>query len=123
LVTPDKGDLRMIIIKNSDGIQLSELDFPTVMAGLLTIQQLTVTNTYTTARIVQIQAVASDKKQRGTAGSTYNSQFFSIDNVNYSNPLTVTIPASSSVLVYTKYAPASNTIPAEMQWALKWKEV
>ncbi|MCE7697875.1 MAG: hypothetical protein K8E24_003225 [Methanobacterium paludis] len=114
----------MIIIKNSDGIQLSELDFPTILAGIPTpIQQLTVTNTYTTAKTIQIQAVASDKNQRGTAGSTYNSQFFSTDNVNYSNPLTVTIPASSSVLVYTKYAPASNTIPAEMQWALKWNEV
>ncbi|AEG18631.1 hypothetical protein [Methanobacterium paludis] len=113
----------MIIIKNSDGIQLYELDFPTLMAGLLTIQQLTVTNTYTTAKTIQIQAVASDKNQMGTAGSTYNSQFFSTDNVNFSNPIIVTIPASSSVLVYTRYAPASNTIPGEMRWALKWNEV
>ncbi len=113
----------MIYIENSDGIQLSELDLPSFMAGLFNQQELKVVNTYSEAKNVLVKVVASDINQQGDSGSTYNATLLSTDGTNFSNSITVAVAASSSTNFYMRYAPASTTIPGEKEFALEYYEV
>ena len=113
----------MIYIENSDGVQLSELDLPTIMAGVLTQQELKVVNTYTIAKNVLIKAVASDVNQQGTGLATYGSTLFSTDGTNFSDSITVVVAASSTTTFYMRYAPASTTLPSEKQFAIEYHEI
>ena len=113
----------MIYIENSDGIQLSELDLPSFMAGLFNQQQLKVVNTYTEAKNVLIKAVASDVNQQGTALSTYNSVMFSTNGTDFTDNIKITVAASNSTTFYMRYAPASTTLPGEKEFAIEYYEV
>lgn len=113
----------MIYVENSDGIQLSELDLPSFMAGLFNQQQLKVVNTYTEAKNVLIKAVASDVNQQGTGLATYGSTLFSTNGTDFTDTITVAVAASSSTTFYMRYAPTSTTVPGEKQFALEYYEV
>ena len=113
----------MIYIENSDGIQLSEIDLPTIMAGELTQQELKVVNTYTVAKNVLIKAVASDVNQEGRPLDTYNSVMFSTNGTDFSSSITVAVAASSTATFYMRYAPASTTPPGEKQFAIEYYEI
>lgn len=93
------------------------------MAGLFNQQTLKVVNTYTEAKNVLIKAVASEINQSGTALSTYNAVLFSTNGTDFSDNITVAVAASSTTTFYMRYAPASTTIPNEMQFAIKYYEV
>lgn len=113
----------MIYVENSDGIQLSELDLPSFMAGLFNQQQLKVVNTYTEAKNVLIKAVASDVNQQGTGLATYGSTLFSTNGTDFTDTITVAVAASNTTTFYMRYSPASNTIPGEKQFAIEYYEI
>lgn len=113
----------MIYIKNSDGIQLSELDLPSKMAGEFSQQTLKMVNTYTKAVNVLIKAVKSEVNQQGTTMATYNSVMFSTNETDFTDTITVTVAASSTTTFYMRYAPASTTLPGEKEFAIEYYEI
>ena len=114
----------MIYIENSDGIQLSELDLPSKMAGEFSQQTLKMVNTYTTAVNVLIKAVKSEVNQQGRALDTYEAVMFSTNGTDFTDSsITVTVTASSSTTFYMRYAPASTTLPGEKEFAIEYHEI
>lgn len=113
----------MIYLTDDQGLRLSTLDLPDVMAGELVQVGLKVVNTYTTARNVILLPAEADTGQLGSSMDTWGSLLLSVDGSNFTQSLTVTVPASGSKTVYVRFQPTITARLGECRFALEYYEV
>lgn len=106
-----------ILIEDINGIILSEIDYAVQRGIPSPIQQIKLVNQSSKDKTVTLTP-SSSTSQNGTSVETYQAQFLSSDGTTYTNSLTVTVPASGTKTVYTKYSPPDNTIPGPKEWKL-----
>ncbi len=105
-----------MIFMDSNGIVINEMYFIVPRGTQSMAQQITIQNPFSIDKTITLYGIESPTNQLGRASDTYQAQFFSTDGVNYSQSLQVTIPGSSSVLIYTKFSPPDMAVPGDCEW-------
>ena len=105
-----------MIFMDSNGIVINEMYFIVPRGTQSMAQQITIQNPFTISKTITLYGIESPTNQLGRASDTYQAQFFSTDGVNYSQSLQITIPGSSSLLIYTRFSPSDMAVPGDCEW-------
>jgi hypothetical protein len=106
-------------METEDGIIIRDLSFESLFPGRKSeTQKITIVNNLD-AQVDMTLTPAASSNQLGSGLDTYLSHYLSLDGINFStNPLELTIPASSELDFYTYYHPPSNAVIGWKQWLL-----
>jgi hypothetical protein len=109
-------------VRDSGDLLVSGVDYESIYAGISTVPQvLTFINHSDTQIDVTLTPKASLTPQ-GAALDTYESQYLSLDGINYNKVLLLEIPAYDTLDCYFKYFPSSNSKIGEKQWEVSQRD-
>lgn len=109
-------------VRNADDILVGGVDYESIYAGASAPQQVLTFINHSDAQIDITLTPKASLTPQGTAIDTYESQYLSLDGINYNKVLLLEIPAYSSLDCYFKYFPSSNSKIGEKQWEVSQRD-
>jgi hypothetical protein len=102
---------------DEDERSINEIFFESIYPGeTSSVKEITITNGGTGNVNLTLRCVESVTNPMGSALDTYLSTYLSLDQIDYSNSLDVTVNSGGSQTFYIRYQPPSTAKVGEKQW-------
>jgi hypothetical protein len=109
-------------IRNTDDILINGVDYESIYAGLSAVPQVLTFINHSDAQINVTLTPKAGLNPLGTPIDTYQSQYLSLDGINYNKVLLLEIPAYDTLDCYFKYFPSSNSKIGEKEWEVSQRD-